>query len=82
MRVPAPGAAAHAQREIEPIVEAAAVAEGVGLVDQHAHDVRILGKSARAIHVLRMQPDRMAAALMREDFIGGALTAASKSFAR
>ena len=28
--VPAPGAAAHAQRKIEPIVETAAVAEGVG----------------------------------------------------
>src|SRR6185436_10588383 len=66
----APGAAAHAEREIEPVVEAAAVAERVRLVDQHPHDIRTLGQRACAAHILGVQADRMAAALMREDLVG------------
>src|SRR6185369_1720775 len=69
-RISAPGAAAHAEREIEPVVEAAAVAERVRLVDQHPHDIRTLGQRACAAHILGVQADRMAAALMREDLVG------------
>ena len=35
------------KREVEPVVEAAAIAEGVGLVDQHPHHLE-LSASARA----------------------------------
>src|SRR5262245_11189680 len=69
-RISAPGAAAHAEREIKPVVEAAAIAERVRLVDQHAHDVRTLGQRARTAHVLGVQADRMATALVRENFVG------------
>src|SRR5262245_23600358 len=69
-RISAPGAAAHAEREIQPIVEAAAIAEGVRLIDQHAHDGRTLGQRTRTAHVLGVQADRMATALVRENLVG------------
>src|SRR4029079_18809865 len=69
-RISTPGAAAHAEREIEPVVEAAAIAERVRLVDQHAYAIRALGQRAGAAQVLGVQADRMAAALMREDLVG------------
>src|ERR671929_118436 len=49
-----PSAAAHAQREIEAAVEAAAVAEGVGEVHEHADHVEILGEFAGAAWVARV----------------------------
>src|SRR5919202_1290159 len=62
-----PGAAAHAQREIEAAVEAAAIAEGVGEVHEHADHVEILGQLAGAGEIARMDAAGMAAALMIED---------------
>ena len=82
MRVAAPGAATHAEREIEAGVEAAAVGESVRLVDQHAHHVGFLGELAGARHVLGVQAERMAAALMVEDVARPCRLAASKSLAR
>src|ERR1700694_4337888 len=46
--VAAPGAAAHAEREVQPVVETAAVTEGVRLVDENAHDVGLFGELAPA----------------------------------
>src|SRR5262245_38748663 len=67
--VTAPGAATHAQREIEPVVEAAAIAECVRLVDENAHHVGGLGDTAPAAHVARMQPAGVATTLVREDLL-------------
>ena len=54
--VAAPGTAPHAEREVEPVVEGAAVAERVGLVDEHAHHVDLFGELARAGELLRVNP--------------------------
>src|SRR5690348_3343888 len=69
-RVAAPGAAAHAQREVQAVIKAATIAKGVRLVDQHAHHVRAFGERTRPLHVLGVQADRMAAALECEHRIG------------
>src|SRR5689334_21160457 len=62
--VAAPGAAAHAEREIEAVVVAAAIAERVRLIDQHTHDVSFLGKLTCTRHIPGMEADRVTAALM------------------
>src|SRR5260370_31844395 len=62
--VATPGPAPHAEREVEPVVEGAAVAEHVGLVDEHAHHVNLFGELARAGGLLRVQPAGVSATLM------------------
>src|SRR5665647_1407207 len=67
--VAAPGATAHAEREVQAGIEAATVGKCMRLIDQYANHIRLLRQLAGPVHVLGMQPDRVAAALMREDFI-------------
>ena len=55
------------QRERQAVVEAAAVAEGVRLVDQHADDVELGRELAGALRMLGVDADRVAAALVVED---------------
>ena len=52
--VTTPGATAHAQGEIERIVETAAVTEGVCLVNEHAHYVEFFGEPYRLRRVTGM----------------------------
>ncbi len=66
-RVLLPGAAAHAEGEAEAGVEAAAIAEGVGEVHQHPHDVEVFRQFAGAVHVGAVQAAGMALALVFED---------------
>src|SRR5262249_55720230 len=69
-----PRTAAHAQRESKSAVEPAAIAEGVGEVHEHTHDLEVLGELARMGHILGMDPAGMPSALMIEnrahDFLG------------
>ena len=62
-----PRAAAHGEREAEPAVEAAAIAEGVGEVHEDPHDVEILGEFAGSTHVGGVDAAGMALALMLQD---------------
>ena len=61
--VSAPGAAAHAQGEIQSIIEAATITEGMGLVDQYAHHVDFLGETNRLIGIVGMNAAGMTAPL-------------------
>ncbi len=56
--------------KFKPAVETAAIRKRVRLIDQHAHHVGFLRKLARAGHILCMQADGMAAALVVENFPG------------
>src|SRR5262245_48297139 len=67
--VTSPGAAPHAQREIEAVVEATAITECMRLVDQDAHHIGTFGQYAAAARILRVQAHRMSSPLMREDFV-------------
>src|SRR3954452_16139403 len=66
--VAAPGAASHAQRKVEPIIETAAIAVGMRLIDEHAHHVDFFGELARALKIARVHAAGMAATLIRENF--------------
>src|SRR5262245_7967273 len=55
--VAAPGAATHAEREIQTVVESTAIAECVRLVDQYTHNIRTFGELAAAADVLGVQTD-------------------------
>ena len=41
--IPSPSPAAHRQREVQPVVEATAVTECMGLVDQDADNPKVFG---------------------------------------
>src|SRR5579883_686056 len=68
-----PRAAAHAEGEAEPAVEAAAIPEGVGEVDEHARHLELLRELARMSEVLGMDAAGMALALIGEDRAHGLL---------
>src|SRR5512132_1921800 len=55
--VAAPGAATHAEREVQTVVEATAIAECVRLVDQYTHHVRAFGEQAATTHIFGVQTD-------------------------
>ena len=49
--VAAPCATAHAKREVERIVETAAVSKSMGLVNQYSHDIDLLREPLSVPHV-------------------------------
>ena len=64
-----PRAAAHGQRELERIIETAAIAERVRLIDEHTNDIRVGRELACMIHVLRVNAAGMAAPLIVENVL-------------